>query len=61
MSNENITDKDHIIIGALRVIQDICKNSSCEDCVFADNGNCKLEDSPNDWEIRDNPIIKRFL
>lgn len=60
----NYTDEE--IQNALKTIKDICTQSQCENCVFARNSStldeCYIyELSPDEWVIRDNPIIKRYL
>lgn len=66
MSANSVNYSDEEIQKALKTIKDICEHSRCEDCVFARNSStldecyiCEL--SPDEWLIRDNPNIKRYL
>lgn len=62
MENEKyIPPSDERIKDALFVLKDICENTDCDNCMFAVGGSCKLDESPSDWNIRDNPNVKQFL
>lgn len=44
------------LIEALKLIQDECEKSKCEDCIFSKGGICLIrDDCPSDWFVYDEP------
>ena len=63
MSVENVNYSDDEIKKALITIKNICIQHHCSDCVFnIDDDVCSItERPPEEWDIRENPNIKKYL